>query len=179
MDIGKNIKSLRTSRGIAQEQLAKHLNVSFQAVSKWENGINLPDTELLPRIAGFFDVSIDALFSPDALAYVDIFRDIPDDDCIRVVQLKGKEVLQAADARSYLQIVFPRDCNETTRQYFKVEVYGNLLCDSSINGDVAAQGRIDCHVINGDVRAYGPVQVREVNGRVIREGNEAIEGRTT
>ncbi len=60
-NIGKNISVLRKNKGIKQDVLAKFVGVSTQAVSKWENG-GVPDTELLPKIAEFFDVSIDKLF---------------------------------------------------------------------------------------------------------------------
>lgn len=60
--IGKQIASLRKEKGVKQEELAKYVGVSTQAVSKWENG-GVPDIELLPKIADFFAVSIDSLFS--------------------------------------------------------------------------------------------------------------------
>ena len=47
MNIGNKIKELRKQRGITQEQLANSIGISFQAVSKWENGIALPDNEVL------------------------------------------------------------------------------------------------------------------------------------
>lgn len=59
--IGKQIASLRKEKGVRQEELAKYVGVSAQAVSKWENG-GVPDVELLPKIADFFSVSIDRLF---------------------------------------------------------------------------------------------------------------------
>lgn len=55
------LQNLRKERGITQETLAAHLGVSPQAVSKWENG-SFPDGDLLPRIADFFEVSIDYLY---------------------------------------------------------------------------------------------------------------------
>lgn len=61
MTIGKNIADLRKARGVKQDELARFVGVSAQAVSKWENG-GVPDTELLPKIAEFFHVSIDELF---------------------------------------------------------------------------------------------------------------------
>ena len=59
--IGKNIAELRKAKGVKQDEVARFVGVSAQAVSKWENG-GVPDTELLPRIAEFFKVSIDELF---------------------------------------------------------------------------------------------------------------------
>lgn len=61
MQLNKNIVRLRKKRGLTQEQLANLLNVSVTAVSKWENGNNRPDIELLPDMADVFQVSIDSL----------------------------------------------------------------------------------------------------------------------
>ena len=51
--IGDKIKELRKSRGITQEQLAEAIGISFQAVSKWENHIALPDITLVPALANY------------------------------------------------------------------------------------------------------------------------------
>ena len=65
MNIGNKIKELRKQRGITQEQLASSIGVSFQAVSKWENNITLPDITLAPALAAYFGVSMDELFGFD------------------------------------------------------------------------------------------------------------------
>ena len=57
----KNLVNRRKELGLTQEQLAVRLNVSPQAVSKWENS-SYPDGELLPRIARELNISLDALF---------------------------------------------------------------------------------------------------------------------
>lgn len=62
MNIGNKIKELRKQRGITQEQLAESIGISFQAVSKWENNIALPDITLAPILASYFGVSLDELF---------------------------------------------------------------------------------------------------------------------
>ena len=59
--LGENIRTLRTARGLTQEQFGYELGVSGQAVSRWENGITYPDITMLPMIADFFDVSLDEL----------------------------------------------------------------------------------------------------------------------
>ncbi len=61
LKIGDKIKSLRKAQGITQEKLAVYLNISYQAISKWENGTALPDITLVPQIANFFGVSADEL----------------------------------------------------------------------------------------------------------------------
>lgn len=61
MDIGLKIKKLRKERGITQEQLAQYLNISSQAVSKWENGTAMPDITLIPALVSVFEISADVL----------------------------------------------------------------------------------------------------------------------
>lgn len=63
--MGKVIREKRIAKGYTQEQLGKLLNVSTQAVSKWERG-GTPDIELLPDIADVLDISLDALFGREA-----------------------------------------------------------------------------------------------------------------
>ena len=65
MDIGSTIKKLRVDSKVTQEEVAEYLGISFQAVSKWETGTTMPDIALLPKIAAFFGVRIDDLFSVD------------------------------------------------------------------------------------------------------------------
>ena len=60
--LGEKIKTLRKQKNISQEVFANYLGVSFQAVSKWENGNTMPDVTMVPAIASFFGVSTDELF---------------------------------------------------------------------------------------------------------------------
>lgn len=88
------------------------------------------------------------------------------------------------DINECVNVRFPLNCNETTRQYFKVEVYGNVACDASINGDVVSSGDIECNQINGDIKECkgnisckgdincgGDVQCRKITGNVECQGN--------
>lgn len=61
MDFAGNLYRLRKENRLTQEQVAKRTGVSFQAVSKWENGQSYPDIELLPVIARVLETSLDAL----------------------------------------------------------------------------------------------------------------------
>lgn len=65
IDIGSKIKALRLSKSMTQEQLAKALHVSAQAVSKWENGKSYPDIHSLLLLSALFDVSLDQLIKGD------------------------------------------------------------------------------------------------------------------
>ena len=62
LNLGEKIRSLRKERNLSHEVLAQYLGVSFQSVSKWENGTTMPDVTLIPAIASFFEVSTDELF---------------------------------------------------------------------------------------------------------------------
>ncbi len=59
--LAEKLKELRNQKQISQGKLAQYLNVSFQAVSKWENGNAYPDITLLPDIARFFGITVDEL----------------------------------------------------------------------------------------------------------------------
>lgn len=78
INISKNIVDLRKKKGITQEQLAAALNVSPQAVSKWETNTSQPDTQMLPLIAEYFETGIDYLFYGEEYAYNDIYNKIWD-----------------------------------------------------------------------------------------------------
>ncbi|MDD2269695.1 MAG: helix-turn-helix transcriptional regulator [Eubacteriales bacterium] len=66
--LAETLKKLRRERGNTQEELANHLNISMQAISKWERGDGLPDISLLPSIALYYNISLDSLFGMDEKA---------------------------------------------------------------------------------------------------------------
>ena len=155
---------------LTQEQVAMKLGVSYQAVSKWENNANTPDIALLPEIAALFGTSIDSLFADDNADCPDIRSFMKDDDVIRVVQIRGRKIIKVSPTFSPdappIEIAFPHNCNDRT-QYFKVEVYGHVIADSSINGDVVCHGTIQSSTINGDVKCDENISVHELNGQKI------------
>ncbi len=65
MNIGKTIKRLRKQKDMTQEQLAEYLNISPQAVSRWEINSTLPDITFIPMLANIFDVTTDMLLCVD------------------------------------------------------------------------------------------------------------------
>ena len=62
-NIGKYIKKLRKENNLSQEKLADKLGVTYQAVSKWERGLNLPDMTTLKEISNLFNVNIDDIIN--------------------------------------------------------------------------------------------------------------------
>ena len=97
----------------------------------------------------------------------------PDDDTYRVIVTKGKKVMAVDEITKTINIDFPKNSNETAREYFKVEVFGNICCDSNINGDVIAHGKIECNQINGDVKnCEGDIECQgDINGSANANGS--------
>lgn len=71
-NIGANIARLRREHNMKQDELAEMLDVTPQAVSKWENGASMPDIALLPKLANIFGVTIDDLFGADRTPEPDV-----------------------------------------------------------------------------------------------------------
>lgn len=63
MDLGKRLKQLRTEKHLSQETVAFELNVSRQAVAKWENNASKPSTANLMAICDLYGISLDELIS--------------------------------------------------------------------------------------------------------------------
>ena len=61
--IGKRIAQLRKEQGMTQEELAQMMDVSSQAVSKWENDVSCPDISLLPKLANTLHTTTDYILS--------------------------------------------------------------------------------------------------------------------
>jgi len=98
--LGNNIARLRKEKKLTQEALAAQLNVSFQAVSKWERGQTYPDIELLAKITEVLETNIDAILdhvpgdAQKAFYYYDLYGQEefywgmqPDSMCHEVLKL--------------------------------------------------------------------------------------------
>ncbi|MCC8196267.1 MAG: helix-turn-helix domain-containing protein [Ruminococcus sp.] len=65
MALSEKLYTLRKKSGLSQEQLAEELNVSRQAISKWESGNSIPESDKLVAISNYFNVSLDYLLKDD------------------------------------------------------------------------------------------------------------------
>lgn len=92
--IGKNIRRLRKERNLTQEELAEKLNVSAQAVSKWENEAGLPDISQILPLASVFGVSTDMLFGIEG---------VQENDIALQIVLEAYSMEKYGDAETYLQ----------------------------------------------------------------------------
>lgn len=79
--LSEKLYKLRKNSGLSQEQLAEQLNVSRQAISKWESGTAVPESEKLITISNYFGVSVDYLLKDDeedkAKATVNVMEEKP------------------------------------------------------------------------------------------------------
>lgn len=74
--IGKTLKRLRHERDLTQEEVAAHLGISFQSISKWERGDGYPDITMLPALANYFEISVDELLGMSEIARKDKYNEI-------------------------------------------------------------------------------------------------------
>ena len=97
-NIGEQIAYYRRLNAMTQEELAKRLNISTQAVSKWEQKITSPDIMLLPELASIFNISIDELFGKkvNTEPVFNLVDNVPwgDDRQIRIAVYHGKKLTQ-------------------------------------------------------------------------------------
>ena len=97
LTIGENIRNYRKKNNLTQEEFADKLGVSYQSVSRWENGNFYPDLELIPAIAEILGVTVDTLFGIQEIekekraehAFDDLCRECikSDYDANRIVEL--------------------------------------------------------------------------------------------
>ncbi len=97
-DIGERIAYYRRLNAMTQEELAQKLNISTQAVSKWEQKITSPDIMLLPELASIFNISTDELFGKkvNTEPIFNLVDNVPwgDDRQIRIAVYHGKKLMQ-------------------------------------------------------------------------------------
>lgn len=105
MDVGQRIRNLREKHGLKQVNLANALQVSPQAVSKWERGANYPDITVLMKMARLFDVSCDYLLGAtdvgDGVFEATVFCSAITNFAERSISMGSKEVADYANAMFY------------------------------------------------------------------------------
>lgn len=96
--ISRYLQLLRKSNNYTQEELAKELYISRQAISKWETGVTLPDLEVLLKISKLYGITINDILEPPIQA-----KRIADFEQISVIpESELKEILGQFDTRSFV-----------------------------------------------------------------------------
>ena len=93
--IGKFIASCRKKQKLTQEQLAEKLGISDRAISKWENGICLPDASNMPELCKILDITINDLFSGEVVNMKDNEKKLEENllEMARIKEKRDKELL--------------------------------------------------------------------------------------
>ena len=73
---GEKLRNHRKKLGMTQEEVAAHIGISYQAISKWERGDGYPDITMLPTLANYFGVSVDELIGMDEISSAQKLDDI-------------------------------------------------------------------------------------------------------
>lgn len=138
---GNNLNKLRKTKGLTQEEFAKAMGVSFQAVSKWERGETYPDIELLPAIANYFNTSIDSLLMQSGKD--NIIREATVDDSISICKICKNDLgyncenelvkfrLEHLDKNR--EVVFVAENNGVIVGFVHAETYNTLYYSSMVN----------------------------------------------
>ena len=162
--VGNFIMEKRKERGMTQQQLADKLSVSFQAISKWENGTTYPNIEILKNLATILEVSVDEILDgaekeTEGMSYSKAGIDITYTDTIKKEMAKN---LETNDARvlnglgpfaSLYDIKFPEITNPVlvlkseepgSKQKLAMEYgYTESICHDMINhlvNDIVVMG---------------------------------------
>lgn len=100
--LNENIKYFRKAKGISQEEMAVELNVVRQTVSKWENGLSVPDADILIHMAELLDVSVSRLLGiePDNSHDLNLSKELEKlNEQLAKIQRKEKLIKQANKKR--------------------------------------------------------------------------------
>ena len=76
MKLSESIRYFRTQRNMTQEELAKAISISPQAISKWERGESMPDASIVTDLADALDVSLDRLYGRERVTLEDLMKSI-------------------------------------------------------------------------------------------------------
>lgn len=140
--IGTFISNLRETEGLTQREFAKKFHVTHQAVSKWENGIALPDTELLISIADAYKIKVDDILN----ANIDCILEIQFEfgyGIIPYMDLKKKENLltRVPTLRSSLKSAYSIDIPDI--HFLDNGDLADLEYRISVNGTVRSDNHLD------------------------------------
>ena len=157
--LGNVISTHRKKLGLTQEQLAQKLDVTNQAVSKWETDQSCPDVAMLPRLAELFEISMDELFGKEPPVQ-EAVRDLPweDDGAFRIVLYQGRKLLRSCKNAKEYTVTYEGPARDV---YCEL----NLKC-GDVGGNITAGGYVECQNIGGNVDAGAYVECGSVAGSV-------------
>lgn len=165
--IAEKLKELRRTRGNTQEDLASHLKISVQAISKWERGDGMPDITLLPGIASYYDTTVDTLLGCDNIKKQEKLDEF-EKQC-HILLNKGKSEEKLALCR-VMQKEYP---NEETVLFHLMHALSNVSRKDNADEIIRIAERLLLSV-NNDYR-YGAIMQLCFSYDAIRQNDKAVE----
>lgn len=98
------LKTLRLEKGLTQEELAEKICVTKQAISKWENGISMPDVALLGSLAELYGTTVDFLLTGEEKVKIEKEIEIVEKEKIVEVEKPLSEALLESLLHSYQRL---------------------------------------------------------------------------
>lgn len=177
MTLGAHIAALRKEQNMTQEALASLLDVTNQAVSKWETDQCYPDVSLLPRLADIFRISLDRLFGREEPAPKVIDLPWEDDGELRAVVYIGrtlrKHQLFERGKTGKIQFEYKGPALNVTSDFSVIcgDVAKNVSAKDGVNcgnvgGSINAGDGVNCGNVDGNVTAGDGVNCGNVGGSV-------------
>ena len=161
--INEVIRQRRRTMDVSQETLADHLGVSVQAVSKWETNASYPDITLLPKIAEYLKIDMNALFFGTE-AEPAVLGGLPNDNKLRIVQCIGSKILSREEYDHNRRIMLELPKNDINK--LDVEIWGSADIDGDISGAATAGGGINCGNVSGPANAGNGINCGNIAGSV-------------
>ena len=197
--LADKLKALRSQKNISQEKLAQYLNVSFQAVSKWENGNSYPDITLLPDIARFFGITVDELLCVEKLDENKLFKEYSEkagnlfragkrNEALAIWQEAYKQMPNNIDVKEMLMSgYFDTDKNKYFHEFVELatDLYNSdakgQACDMYYKGQAVSQ-LAQCYAERGDrenaqkwaMKSMTIFHSSEIISALIDEGDELL-----
>ncbi len=125
INLKEKLRSLRQKKNVTQEALANHLGITPQSVGKWERGEGFPDITLLPKIAFYFDVTVDDLLGVEQTKI---------QEKINAYLAKSNAFMQTGENDKILELwenaysEFPNDCVVLENLMFAINRDGIYPC---------------------------------------------------
>ena len=143
--LGENLKALRKQKGMSQEVMAQQLNVVRQTVSKWEQGLSVPDAQMLTRIAELFEVPVSSLLGESIEENVNI-----NEIAVQLAVLNQQLAARRGRTRKIVRIVLIAAA-ALIAAYLLLHIVFGVIVD---NNRVMSSATLTCS-LDGETYVYG------------------------
>ena len=143
--LGENLKALRKQKGMSQEVMAQQLNVVRQTVSKWEQGLSVPDAQMLTNIAELFEVPVSSLLGESIEENVNV-----NEIAVQLAVLNQQLAARRGRTRKIVRIVLIAAA-ALIAAYLLLHIVFGVIVD---NNRVMSSATLTCS-LDGETYVYG------------------------